>query len=407
MKFNTKGLKPYLKYMEGLDEKNISLTSPKKSKTRPQSNLIVIQKNDIIDEINKNKNFLPDIDKNILIHFKNFSTIEYSIDNKISTFLKKSVMPASYEPSKNLISARRNFLENKTGIYPELKKRNLYDHEIMNFVILHEIGHSIHDTINKNGAPFVNLNSPEANFINSFTGSLSEEWFSNHHAIMRKTNNSVAEGFADLYSSIIINELYPKNQSKRIIEAIYSSRKFLADHNNDDYNTYPSIEALIQNNKNNLSPFRNYKEVEDFIFKTSLKTLYNFLATEMDFSNDTLNQREREREREKGISYFAGVLYESHRLEENKITPTTKQTWLNIINNIGFSNNFTNTVIKESIYYPHHEQPFNEGREEYKKIKNKNNKLNFKSRVKLLKSHFLGGGNNIEQYSSQARNKFK
>ena len=403
MKFNTKGLKPYLKHMEELDEKNINLTYPKKSENRPQANLIIIQKNDIIDEINKNKNFLPDIDKDILIRFKNFSNIEYSIDNKINSLLKKSVMPASYDPSKNLISARRNFLENNTGIYPELKKRNLYDHEIMNFVILHEIGHSIHDTINKNGAPFVNLNSPEANFINSFTGALSEEWFSSNHSIIRKTNNSIAEGFADLYSSILINELYPKNQSERIIEAIWSSRKSLADNNNDDYNTYPSLDALIQHNKNHPSLLKNYAQIENFIFETSLKTLYYSLAAEMEFSKTQLNQRERE----EGISYFAGVLYESHGLEEDKIMPTTKQTWLNIINNIGFSNNFTNTVIKESNYYPHHEQSFGEGREEYKKIKNKNNKLNFKSRVKLLKSHFLSGGNNIEQYSSQARNKFK
>jgi len=402
MKFNTKGLKPYLKYMEELDEKNIQLTSPKRSKIRSESN-IIIHKNDIIDEINKNDRFLPDIDKNILIHFQNFSTIEHSINNKINFLLNKSVMPASYEPSKSLISARRNFLENKTGIYPELKKRNVYDHEIMNFVILHEIGHSIHDTINKNGAPFININSPEANFINSFTGSLTEKWFSNHHSIMRKTNNSVAEGFADLYSSIIINEIYPKHQSERIIESISSSRKFLAYNNNDDYNTYPSIEALIQNNKNNSSPFKNYKEVEDFIFNTSLKTLYDFLATEMALSNNTLNQRERE----EGISYFAGVLYESHGLEENKIMPTTKQTWLNIINNIGFSNNFTNTVIKESNYYPHHEQSFDEGREEYKTIKNENNKLDLKSRLKLFKSHFLNNGNNIENYSHHVRNKLK
>lgn len=403
MKFNTKGLKPYLKYMEELDEKHINLTSPKKSKIRSQANLIIIQKNDIIDEINKNKTFLPDIDKNILIHFQNFSTIEYSINNKINFLLNKSVMPASYEPSKNLISARRNFLENKTGIYPELKKRNVYDHEIMNFVILHEIGHSIHDTINKNGAPFVNINSPEANFINSFTGALSEEWFSSRHSIIRRTNNSIAEGFADLYSSILISELYPKNQSERIIEAISSSRKFLADNNNDDYNTYPSIDTLIQHNKNNPLPFENYKQIENFIFNTSLKTLYDFLSTEMKFSNNQLNQRERE----EGISYFAGVLYESNGLEGKYISPITKHAWSNIINNIGFSNNFTSMVIKESNHYIHHEESFNEGRAEYKKIKNKNSNPNFKSRLKLLKSHFLSGGNNIEQYSSQPRNKFK
>ena len=141
----------------------------------------------------------------------------------------------------------------------------------MNFVLLHEIGHSIHDTLNKNGKPFVNLNSPEANFINSFTQSMSDDWFESPYDIMKRSNNSIAEGFADLYASILVDRLYPKEQSSKIINAVLKSREYLNKHGNEKYNTFDSIQKFIDYNHQNPKTLRKYEDIEQYIFKTTFE----------------------------------------------------------------------------------------------------------------------------------------
>ena len=42
---------------------------------------------------------------------------------------------------------------------------------------------------------------------------------------MERLNNSIVEGFADLYSLILLDKIYPDNQALKIIEAVKDVRK--------------------------------------------------------------------------------------------------------------------------------------------------------------------------------------
>lgn len=268
-----------------------------------------------------------------------------------------------YSSSKNHIFARRNFLNKGIGLYPLLRTGDLNDGEIMNFVLLHEIGHSIHDTLNKNGKPFVNIKSPEANFINSFTKSMSDDWFESPYDIMRRSNNSIAEGFADLYASILIDRLYPKEQSSKIINAVFKSREYLHDHKNEKYNTFGSIQKFIDYNHQNPKTLRKYEDIEQYIFKTTLETA--FLSLEKELSISLYDNYEEEKQH--GINFFAGVIYQSNNLASHNVKSNTLNTLDYMSKHMNLPNSLTEQIQEclSNRLYENNLDCFEAGREKY------------------------------------------
>lgn len=249
------------------------------------------------------------------------------------------------------------------GLYPLLRTEGLNDGEIMNFVLLHEIGHSIHDTLNKNGKPFVNLNSPEANFINSFTQSMSDDWFESPYDIMKRSNNSIAEGFADLYASILVDRLYPKEQSSKIINAVLKSREYLNKHGNEKYNTFDSIQKFIDYNHQNPKTLRKYEDIEQYIFKTTLETA--FLSLEKELSISLYDNYEEEKQH--GINFFAGVIYQSNNLASLNVKSNTLNTLDYMSKHMHLPNSLTEQIKKclSNRLYDNNLDCFEAGREKY------------------------------------------
>lgn len=364
MYFKAKGIDKYNKYIEN------SMLSDKFSKQKKivSGNIdkkINIKIDTILDFLNQNSNrALPEIKNFIDIYLLNFSTPEYFIDSFKRTIKNQDIShEVGYNSSKNHIFARRNFLDKDVGLYPLLRTEDLNDGEIMNFVLLHEIGHSIHDTLNKNGKPFVNLNSPEANFINSFTKSMSDDWFESPYDIMRKSNNSIAEGFADLYASILVDRLYPKEQSSKIINAVLKSREYLNKHGNEKYNTFDSIQKFIDYNHQNPKTLRKYEDIEQYIFKTTLETA--FLSLEKELSISLYDNYEEEKQH--GINFFAGVIYQSNNLASHNVKSNTLNTLDYMSKHMNLPNSLTEQIKNclSNRLYDNNLDCFEAGREQY------------------------------------------
>lgn len=364
MYFKAKGIDKYNKYIEN------SMLSDKFSKQKKivSGNIdkkINIKIDTILDFLNQNSNrALPEIKNFIDIYLLNFSTPEYFIDSFKRTITNQDIShEVGYNSSKNHIFARRNFLDKDVGLYPLLRTEGLNDGEIMNFVLLHEIGHSIHDTLNKNGKPFINLNSPEANFINSFTKSMSDDWFESPYDIMRKSNNSIAEGFADLYASILVDRLYPKEQSSKIINAVFKSREYLHDYRNEKYNTFGSIQKFIDYSNQNPKTLRKYEDIEQYIFKTTLETA--FLSLEKELSISLYDNYEEEKQH--GINFFAGVIYQSNNLASHNVKSNTLNTLDYMSKHMNLPNSLTEQIQEclSNRLYENNLDCFEAGREKY------------------------------------------
>lgn len=367
MEFSTKGLEKFKKYIEKqvYTKKSINKSRIIGIDSKAYQKLTIIPIDTILLAINSRSGlFLPNNINNILITFENFSNFEY-FTNKAKRKLTNQHISheVGYNSSKNHIFARRNFLDKDVGLYPLLRTEGLNDDEIMNFVLLHEIGHSIHDTLNKNGKPFVNLNSPEANFINSFTKSMSDDWFESPYDIMRKSNNSIAEGFADLYASILVDRLYPKEQSSKIINAVLKSREYLNKHGNEKYNTFDSIQKFIDYNHQNLKTLRKYEDIEQYIFKTTLETA--FLSLEKELSISLYDNYEEEKQH--GINFFAGVIYQSNNLASHNVKSNTLNTLDYMSKHMNLPNSLTEQIQEclSNRLYDNNLDCFEAGREKY------------------------------------------
>jgi len=364
MYFRAKGIDKYNKYIENriLSDK---FSKQKKIISGNIDKKINIKIDTILDFLNQNSNrALPEIKSFIDIYLLNFSTPEYFMDSFKRTITNQDIShEVGYSSSKNHIFARRNFLNKGIGLYPLLRTGDLNDGEIMNFVLLHEIGHSIHDTLNKNGKPFVNIKSPEANFINSFTKSMSDDWFESPYDIMRRSNNSIAEGFADLYASILIDRLYPKEQSSKIINAVFKSREYLHDHKNEKYNTFGSIQKFIDYNHQNPKTLRKYEDIEQYIFKTTLETA--FLSLEKELSISLYDNYEEEKQH--GINFFAGVIYQSNNLASHNVKSNTLNTLDYMSKHMNLPNSLTEQIQEclSNRLYENNLDCFEAGREKY------------------------------------------
>lgn len=416
MYFKTKGLEKYTKFIESrinkshVSKEDFQYFNDNKEKITQSYDL---KTEDMITLLNNSKTFTPDIDTHTNIAFLNFGFYE-NVSSFVKSLFKKdeTTHRAGYKQSESLIFTKRSFYDPKYEFYDQMKKTGLSDNEITNFVILHEIGHSIHGAINKNGKPFINLKTPEANFINTFTKSLADTWYSSDYNIMLRGNNTIAEGFADLYSLIVIDRLYPKEQGSLIINRIHDLReeRYINKEFNEPYNTVGSIKQFIEyrdaNKIDNLPLFKNYQNIENFIFSTTTNQLYLFLKDQMTPDRNSYDYVEQHKQ--KGINFFAGVIYESHRLSDIKIYPSTLKTLEHISSKMGLNNDFTKQIkieLSNNTYIDSHDF-FQEGRSEYLKMqKPKMENTSFKERLKSLKNSFSTQAENNDKLTQ--KNKFK
>jgi len=250
---------------------------------------------DLIINFNKNSNFFtPSIEHKLQIIFANFSIFNKLIDRFRINYLNQDDDFAMYDSQNKKIFIREVILSNNNqqSIISMYRNAGVSNNDIINIVLLHEIGHSIHhlnylntskvlDTLNNHDINFFNdLISIENNLVLNLTknGENQNLDFTTH------IHQSISEGFADLYCINAINKLYSKEQSHKLIDIIKTSRKKRQEQEKEkeQYFTVPSIENYLLN-KNNLS-IDSFEQLNKNISKSIGNTAKNIL---IEASNNT------------------------------------------------------------------------------------------------------------------------
>lgn len=333
---------------------------------------IIIPKNikplDILKFINTNKEFTPNLNENIKIKFDDFywfSLIKKSMDNFFSNQSKKN-HTAGYNLSNQNIIIHQDFFSNNS-IYNELSNNKLLDSEIINFVILHEIGHCLHHlSLDKN--KIINYDSKESNFINTIMPNFDKTWIVKNHEIMERLNNSIVEGFADLYSLILLDKIYPDNQALKIIEAVKNVREEKQLHCNDTYHTYTSIEKYIKQRNEMKANLNDFHSINQYIFQNTLQEAFSIIeqyTTPSFIESDSKHKRD--------VFLLSGVLYEAYNLKKENVLPDAESVLKYIKENNFLNHNIENNIEKIFDFnslYPTYNSSFEIGRSEYLSTKN-------------------------------------
>lgn len=177
-------------------------------------------------------------------------------------------------------------LRKESETFSFFKKDNTIEYaDILNYNFLHEYGHALFDSIKFDEKSFISGNIKEenkslANIINSITPLP----LGFHNLFYEIFYNSIEEGFADIFSMIVIDKIYSKEKSENIKNAIYNSRKedelYIPDYINDvsqkkiAYFNSASIKEYMDNCQNNKLPdFESYQEIRDYIFNSCIENL--------------------------------------------------------------------------------------------------------------------------------------
>lgn len=333
---------------------------------------IIIPKNikplDILKFINTNKEFTPNLNENIKIKFDDFywfSLIKKSMDNFFSNQSKKN-HTAGYNLSNQNIIVHQDFFSNNS-IYNELSNNKLLDSEIINFVILHEIGHCLHHlSLDKN--KIINYDSKESNFINTIMPNFDKTWIVKNHEIMERLNNSIVEGFADLYSLILLDKIYPDNQALKIIEAVKDVRKEKELYHKDTYHTYSSIEKYIKHRNEMKANLNDFHSINQYICQNTLQEAFSIIE-----KYTTPSFIESDSKHKKDVFLLSGVLYEAYNLKKENVLPDAESVLKYIKENNFLNHNIENNIEKIFDFnslYPTYNSSFEIGRSEYLSTKN-------------------------------------
>lgn len=345
---------------------------------------LIIPKNikplDILKFINTNKEFTPNLNQNIKIKFDDFywfSSIKKSMDNFFSNQSKK-FHTAGYNLSNRNIIIHKDFFSNNS-IYNDLSNNKLLDSEIINFVILHEIGHCLHHlSLDKN--KIINYDSKESNFINTIMPNFDKTWIVKNHEIMERLNNSIVEGFADLYSLILLDKIYPDNQALKIIEAVKNVREEKQLHCNDTYHTYTSIEKYIKQRNEMKANLNDFHSINQYICQNTLQEAFSIIE-----QYTTPSFIESDSKHKKDVFLLSGVLYEAYNLKKENVLPDAESVLKYIKENNFLNHNIENNIEKIFDFnslYPTYNSSFEIGRSEY--LSTKNNGV-FKNKIKNIK----------------------
>lgn len=376
MKFNLTNYKKYKSYVNKnkIVERNFTdLNDPIKSDKN-------IEINDTISLLNNKLNKLtPKINNNINIIFDNFSLATSIKDWMDIKFKNKNISnPVGYNPSTKNINIRKKFINN-SSFYHNLINRGVSENEVINFVILHEIGHCLHHlSLDKN--KIINYDSKESNFINNIMPNFDKTWIIKNHEIMERLNNSIIEGFADLYSLIIIDKIYPDYQALKIIEAVKDVRKEKQLHHNDTYHTYSSIEKYIKERSEMKANLNDFHSINQYICQNTLQEAFSIIEQYTTPSFIESNSKHK-----KDVFFISGVLYEAYNLKKQNTLPDAES----VLKYIKEKNVLNNTIEHniEKIFdfnslYPSYHSSFEIGRSEY--LTTKNNSV-FKDKIKNIK----------------------
>lgn len=319
--------------------------------------------------------FLPSIDKTIPLIFYNLSAWTkmksranvFIQDPNLKTFLGK--LTTSYQAGTESIYISKNLYEdqkkdkevNEHEVYKYLLASDCTHEEVTNLILLHEIGHAIHHQLEKRDDCLLESTTAEASFLNPFV-QFNGECVEGIPTVTAIAYKAITEGFADLYSCILIDRLYDWSRSDVIINALYQYR---VSHKNENYYSDQSIESYL--NQRIGRGFKNFDETCKYISATIAYNAVKYIGESL-------------RDGKPELGRFLGVINKLHSLNCNRLDKTV-ETIKNIY-----------PFMKHMIFYADKKNPFSyhpdlfaEGCKAGDKWINKKAKKSSRTKYKTLK----------------------
>lgn len=332
--------------------------------------------NDLINFLNDNsKNSFPEINKTVPIVLYDFTTWS-NFKTRLNLFyhlkhynaLIKPIF-TSYQPSIESICISISLYEdnkkenevNEHEVYKFLLAADCSHEEATNLVLLHEIGHAIHHQLEKHNGYLLEPTTPEASFLNPFF-SFNEECVEKIPTVTAIAYKAITEGFADLYSCIIVDRLYDSSRSDVIINVLYQYR---TSHKSENYYSYPSIESYMK--QRNGRDFKSFDEIYKYMSSTIAHTTVKNMGVKLLDGSEELGR-------------FLGVVNKLQGLNHSKIDKA--------VESIRYNYPFMDYVIfyaDKKNPFSYHQNLFEEGCKAGEKWLKKRAKRKFKNKIKDIK----------------------
>lgn len=262
---------------------------------------------------------LPSIDKIIPLIFFNFSAWTkmksrvnvFIQEPNLKTFLGK--LTTSYQAgaesiyiSKKLYEAQKKDKEvNEHEVYKYLLASGCNNEEVTNLILLHEIGHAIHHQLEKRDDCLLEPTTAEASFLNPFV-QFNGECVKEIPTVTSIAYKAITEGFADLYSCILMDRLYDCSRSDVIINALYQYR---TSHKNENYYSDLSIHSYL--NQRNGRGFKNFDEIYKYMSATIANNAVKYIGESL-------------RDGKPELGRFLGVINKLHGLNHSRLDKTVE-----------------------------------------------------------------------------------
>ena len=342
MKFNLKNYSNFsiYKFEQFENEKNKSLGQSLNDLNVENKSLSLPQ---IINELN-NSNLLNIPNQNeVNIIFENFSWFG-KIKTTLKNFISRTVHEENFESSVTHYDSQNKSIHIFNGIF-EAKLNNKKVQEsyqnlinsisnpnfLVNFFVLHEIGHAIHDQI-RSEQSFNNL-------TDYFKGNLNNKICQKQALIFR-------ENFADMFAAIALKQIDKNNPD--LMNDLESFSKFRKDIKEEKYYTFNSLEQIISDIKTNKLNFSDTESILNYInLSTNNEIKYRLKET----LSNTVNSQEHNQQ--------LGYLSELFNIKDKSISGITSFLQTEI------SYQKPNSVIYEN-------ESFEQGQNLYKKDLNNN-----------------------------------
>jgi hypothetical protein len=255
MKFNLKNY-PQFKPLEYEKESLDNFGKPLNKNYKIEK----LQLPQIINQLN-NSNLLniPNQDE-VNIIFENFSWFG-EIRTILKNFISRTINEENFESSvahydnqtKNIhifngILEPKLNNENVKESYQTLTSSSSNPNFLVNFFVLHEIGHAIHDQI-RNEQSFNNLTDYFKEYSNN--------------KLHNEQTLIVRENFADMFATIALTQIDKNN--KDLINDLETFSQFRKDIKEEKYYTFNSLDKIISDVKNNNLNFSKIDDVLNYI----------------------------------------------------------------------------------------------------------------------------------------------
>jgi hypothetical protein len=214
------------------------------------------------------------------VHEENFESSVAHYDNQTKSI---HVFNGIFEPKLNDPKVQESY----QTLISSLSSPNF----LVNFFVLHEIGHAIHDQIRKEQS----FN----NFTDYFKGNLNNKIYQEQALIFR-------ENFADMFAAIALIQIDKNNPN--LMNDLKAFAKFRKDIKEEKYYTFNGLEQIISDFQNNKLNFLNTESIFKYVNVNTDKEIKIRLN---DSLSKTLNSQEHNQQ--------LGYLTELFKIEDKSI----------------------------------------------------------------------------------------